>query len=187
VVLVEGSMKFNRPAKLNGLHVVAMWGLSQPGEGDHFTIATPDLNVSGLTANELLTAGGEMIPGSYLVAWPSPWGSTGLLALDDGYTVDLYAKTPTVDLMMNLAGFPREVKVGEEITWRYVLLRGAVGESSNTLAWENFAKTMGFRGAPAYQVTDIKTGVVQGTKFLLELTPTDGGFVGTVSAANLPQ
>ena len=45
---------------------------------------------------------------------------------------------------------------------------------------------MGFRGKPAYEVKDVKVGKVKGMKFLLELEPSDGGFVGTVTQADLP-
>jgi hypothetical protein len=186
VILVEGTMKFDRDTKVDGVHVYSQWISSGPGEGDHYTVVTPDMNVSGLTGHPIATGEAKMIPGSYMVAWPSLWGSTGVLALDDGYSGGFYANAPSVSLVMSLTGMPRQMKAGDEITWRYVLLRGPVGEPSNTLGWENFAKTMGFRGAPAYQVTNIKAGAVTGTKFLLELTPTDGGFVGTVSAAQLP-
>lgn len=65
-------------------------------------------------------------------------------------------------------------------------MHGPAREQPNTAFWEQFAQKMGFRGDPAYQVTEVKMGAVKGTRFLLELVPTDGAFVGTVSAADLP-
>ena len=81
---------------------------------------------------------------------------------------------------------PRNVKAGEEIKYRLVLVQGHPNALPNTADWEHFAKTMGFRGKPAYQVQDVKVGKVKGMKFLLELEPSDGGFVGTVTQADLP-
>ena len=81
---------------------------------------------------------------------------------------------------------PREMKAGDELSYRYIVMRGQAKELPNTADWENFAQVMGVRGKPAYEVKDVKTGSVKGTKFMLELIPADSGFVGTVTQANLP-
>ncbi|NCQ32636.1 MAG: hypothetical protein GW802_35400, partial [Armatimonadetes bacterium] len=81
---------------------------------------------------------------------------------------------------------PREIKAGEELRYRYVLMHGRAGEGPNTSEWEQFAVRMGLRGKPAYEVKDVKLGNVTGTKFLLELEPAEGGFAGAVTHADLP-
>jgi hypothetical protein len=98
----------------------------------------------------------------------------------------VYAKAPGVHVDMSLAGLPREVKAGDEIRYRFVLMHGPAGELPNTAFWDHFAQTMGFRGKPAYAVKDVKAGSVKGTKFLLELAPADGGFAGTITGVDLP-
>ncbi len=186
VLLVEGSLTFERAMKLESLAVFSIFHGSRPGEGDHYALVTPETNVAGMIAGEAFSATSKMVPGSYGCVFPSLWGSAGLIALDEGYTMNLYAKTPGVHLIAQLADMPREMKAGETLRDRYVLLRGRAGELPNTADWERFAETMGFRGRPAYALKDVKTGQVKGQNFLLELVPAEGAFVGTVTAADLP-
>jgi hypothetical protein len=87
---------------------------------------------------------------------------------------------------VRLADMPRQMRAGETLHYRYVLLRGHTGERPNTADWERFVQTMGVRGRPAYEVNDVKAGQVKGRKFLLELVPAEGAFVGTVTPADLP-
>ena len=122
-----------------------------------------------------------MVPGSYGCVFPSLWGSAGLMALDEGYVMNLYAKAPSVHLGVQRADMPRQVKAGETLRYRYVLMHGRTGERPNTADWERFAQTMGLRGRPAYEVKDVKAGQVKDQRFLLELTPAEGAFVGTVT------
>jgi hypothetical protein len=77
------------------------------------------------------------------------------------------------------------MKAGDELKYRLLLIRGRPFEDP-VADWENFAKKMGLRGNPAYEVKDIKAGKVKGTKFLLELEPQDGGFAATVTGSDLP-
>jgi hypothetical protein len=186
VLLVEGSLTFARAMKLESLNVLSIFHASQPGRGDHYALATPEANVAGMVAGEPFSASGKMVPGSYGCLFPSPWGAAGLIALDEGYMMDLGVKAPGVHLIVRLADMPRQMRAGETLNYRYVLLRGHTGERPNTADWERFVQTMGFRGWPAYQVNDVKAGQVKSERFLLELVPTDGGFVGTVTPADLP-
>jgi hypothetical protein len=184
--LIEGSLKFERAMKLNSLDVFCISYVSRPGEFDHYALVTPETNVAGMVAGEPFAATGRMVPGSYGCLFPSLWGSSGLMALDEGYVMEFDAKAPGFHLGVQLADMPRQIKAGETVHYRYVLLRGRAGEQPSTADWEHFAQTMGFRGRPAYEVKDVKTGHVKAQRFLLELVPADGAFVGTVTAADLP-
>jgi len=186
VLLVEGTLRFERAMKLESLNLFDIFHASQPGEGDHYAIVTPETTVSGMTAGERFEARGRAVPGSYVCVFPSLWGSSGIVALDEGYRFSVYAKAPGVGVHAALTDMPRQMKAGQELHYRYVLMHGRLDERPNTADWERFVKTMGFRGKPAYTVTDVRLGKVRGTKFLLELEPSDGGFVGTVSRADLP-
>jgi len=186
VILLEGSLKFDRAMKLDSLNLFSISHSSRPGEGDHYALVTPQTNVAGVVAGERFSASGRMVPGSYGCVFPSPWGSTGVVALDEGYVGSVYCDAPGVHIGLALADMPREMKAGEELHYRYVLMHGRARENPNTADWERFVKTMGFRGRPAYEVKDVRYGKVKDTKFLLELTPSDGGFVGTVTGADLP-
>ena len=186
VMLLEGTVRFLRAMKVDSLMVFALFPSVRPGEADHYAIMTPTANISGLASSQPNNASGKMIPGSYVCVYPSLWGSSGAMALDDGYIASAYSKLPGNHVGITLDNMPREVKAGEEIAYRLVLLQGSVRALPNNAEWENFAVTMGFRGAPAYEVKDIKAGSVIGKKFLLELTPADSGFAGTVTYADLP-
>jgi len=158
----------------------------------HFNILPPDFDGGmrpvGLNITPWFQIPGYSLapPGSYGCVFPSLWGSAGLIALDEGYLMNLYTKAPGVHLGVQLAGMPRQMKAGERLHYRYVLMHGRTGESPNTAEWERFVRTMGFRGPPGYEVKDTKAGRVKSQRFLLELEPTEGAFVGTVSAADLP-
>lgn len=186
VVLLEGRIRFERAMKLNSLSVFNEFPTSRQGEVDHFAIVTPEVNVAGISAPTPFSASAKMIPGSYVCVFPSVWGSSGAMALDDGYLAVARSKTPGNHIGVQLAGLPREVAAGEEIQYRLVLIQGSGRAQPNTADWEQFAQTMGFRGQPAYEVKDVRVGTVKGTKFLLELAPADGGFVGTITQADLP-
>ena len=186
VLLVEGSLNFERDMKLESLNVFSIFHSSQPGEGDHYALVTPETNVAGMVAGEPFNATGKMVSGSYGCVFPSLWGSAGLMALDDGYVMNLHAKAPSVHLGVQRADMPRQVKAGETLRYRYVLMHGRTGEHPNTADWERFAQTMGLRGQPAYELKDVKAGQVKGQRFLLELTPAESAFVGTVTGADLP-
>ena len=186
VLLVEGSLSFQRAMKLESLSLLGVGHATQPGEGDHYALVTPGTNVAGMVAGQAFGATGRMVPGSYGCIFPSLWGSAGLVALDEGYVMSVYAKAPGIHLGVQLADMPREMKAGETLHYRYVLMHGRTGEDPNTADWERFAQTMGFRGPPAYEVKDVRAGSVKGTKFLLELAPGDGGFSGTVTQSDLP-
>lgn len=186
VLLVEGTLTFERDMQLESLHVFSIFHSSQPGEGDHYALVTPETNVAGMVAGEPFHATGKMVPGSYGCVFPSLWGSAGLMALDEGYVMNLYAKAPSVHLGVQRADMPRPVKAGETVRYRYVLMHGRTGEHPNTADWERFARTMGLRGRPAYEVKDITAGQVRDQRFLLELAPAEAAFVGTVTAAELP-
>jgi len=186
VILFEGKVRFEKPAKLESLAVFSVCHAGSQGDGNQYMIATPDRTVAGINSSVPFSASAPVIPGSYVVAFPSLWGSTGAMALDDGYIAGVYAVLPSVRLDLSLANMPRNMKAGEEINYRMVLMHGPPNEAANTSGWEDFAKSMGFNGKPAYEVKDVKVGKVTGTRFLLELEPDDGGFVGTVTGANLP-
>lgn len=186
VLLVEGNIHFDKPMKLEGANLFAVYASTQPGEADHYAINVPGTTVAGLGTGEVYAAAGKAVPGSYAMLFPSLWGASGVMALDDGYNMAIYSKTGSGSINLSLADVPREMKAGDDLPYRYVLMHGRARALPNTADWEQFAQTMGFRGDPAYKVTDIKAGSVKGTKFLLELIPTDGAFVGTVSYADLP-
>jgi len=186
VLLLEGSLHFDRAMKLNHLSLFNVFHTSEQGEGDHFALVTPETTVSGMVAGEPFGAGGRMGPGSYACVFPSLWGSTGIIALDDGSRAEVYSQPPSNHIGVSLVDVPREIKAGEELRYRYVLMHGRAGEGPNTSEWEQFAVRMGLRGKPAYEVKDVKLGNVTGTKFLLELEPAEGGFAGAVTHADLP-
>ncbi len=186
VILLEGKVRFEKAVKLEAMSVFGVFHTSQPGEGDHFMISTPEQTVAGITGAIPFSTVSPMAPGSYLLAFPSLWGSTGAMAIDDGYVANVYAVFPSVHLGVSLAGMPREMKAGEELNYRIILMHGRPKEPANTADWENFSKAMGLRGKPAYEVRDVKAGKVTDTRFLLEIEPTDYGFVGTVTGADLP-
>ena len=85
---------------------------------------TPEQMVSGLTHATPFNTMAAMAPGSYVVEYPSPWGATGAMALDDGYVASVYAKSPSVHFDVTLGNMPRDVKAGEEIKYRLVLMQG---------------------------------------------------------------
>ncbi|MCY2994543.1 MAG: hypothetical protein NTY19_42760 [Planctomycetota bacterium] len=93
--------------KLEFLNVFSIFHSSQPGEGDHYAMVTPETNVAGMVAGEPFNATGKMVSGSYGCVFPSLWGSAGLMALDDGYVMNLYAKAPSVHLGVQRADMPR--------------------------------------------------------------------------------
>jgi len=186
VLLVEGTLRFERAMKLESLNVFDIFHSSQPGEGDHYCMVTPETTVSGMTAGEPFTIGAKAVPGSYVCVFPSLWGSSGVIVLDEGYQFSIYAHRSGIHAHAALTGMPRQMKAGQVLHYRYVLMHGPLGERPNTAFWEQFIKKMGFRGKPAYTVADVRLGKVKGTKFLLELEPADGGFVGIVSQADLP-
>jgi hypothetical protein len=186
VLLLEGSIRFEKAATLDNLMVFSIFHSSQPGEGDHFAIVTPECNVAGMAAGQPYSASGRMVPGSFACVFPSLWGSSGVFALDDGYRVNVAARPGNTHVGVTLADMPRAVKAGDEIRYRLALYRGRSQEGPNTADWERFALTMGLRGKPAYEVKDVKAGTVTGTRLLLELIPGDGGFAGTITQSDLP-
>lgn len=186
VILLEGKIGFEKAAKVNSLAIFSVFHTSQPGEGDHYALVTPENSVVGMSHATLFNAVAPMAPGSYVLAFPSLWGATGAMALDEGYVGNVYAKFPGIHLGVSLGNLPREMKAGEEIKYRLLLMHGRPSELPNTAEWDQFAKRMGLRGKPTYEVKDIKVGKVKGTKFLLELETEDSGFVGTVTGADLP-
>ncbi len=186
VILLEGNLHFDKPLKLEAAHLFYTFHSAQPGEGDHYAINVPGAVVTGMGSGEPYNAAGPVVPGSYAMLFPSLWGSTGVMALDEGYTLSLSARTGSGHLNLALANLPREMKAGEDLPYRFVLMHGPAREQPNTAFWERFAQSMGFRGDPAYKVSDLKVGSVKSTRFLLELVPTEGAFVGTVSGADLP-
>jgi hypothetical protein len=172
--------------KIEGAHLFSAFISAQPGEGDHYSINIPGRTVSGMGAPEVYSASGKAVPGSYALLFPSLWGASGVMVLDDGYQLSVYAKTGNGNIGLSMDGMPREMKAGDELSYRYLAMHGRARELPNTADWDDFAQAMGLRGDPPYQVTSIKAGQVKGTRFLLELIPSDGAFVGTVSQANLP-
>ena len=67
------------------------------------------------------------------------------MALDEGYVMEFDAKSLGFHLGVQLADMPAaQIKAGETVHYRYVLLRGRAGEQPSTADWEHFAQTMGF-------------------------------------------
>ncbi|OPZ84495.1 MAG: hypothetical protein BWY76_01819 [bacterium ADurb.Bin429] len=186
VILLEGSLTFERAMRLNGARLFYIFQTTQPGEGDHYALLTPETAVSGISQGAPFSATGKAVPGSYAVAYPSLWGSSGVIMLDDSYRLTVAGRTGNTHINVELADLPREMQAGETLRYRFLCMHGRAGELPNTADWERFVTTMGLRGAPAYTVTNVKAGAVAGTKFLLELTSTAHGFAGTVSNADLP-
>ena len=186
VLLVEGNVRFDRPMNVNGAHLFAIFAATQQGEGDHYALNTPGTTVTGVAAGEPYSAGGKAVPGSYAMLFPSLWGSGGVMVLDDGYLLDVSAKTGNGHVGLSLDNMPREMKAGDKLSYRYLAMHGRARELPNTADWDGFAQTMGLRGDAAYKVKDIRAGRVKGTRFLLELEPSESGFAGTVTQANLP-
>ncbi len=186
VILLEGSIVFNKAANIKGqaLQIFASAIVSKPGEGDHYAMVTSEVTVAGQHSTSNFGMEATMKPGSYAVIFPAQLGSTGAMALDEGYRVLVSDGARTrIAVCVDNAG---DMKVGDEIRYRLLLMHGRQNELPNTYDWENFANKMGLRGKAAYEVKDIKAGKVKGTKFLLEIEPSDGGFVGTVTSADLP-
>ena len=186
VLLVEGQVHFDRPLTVTGAHLFSIFAATSTGEGDHYAIDLPGTTVAGLGATVPYNASGPAVPGSYAELFPSPWDSGGALVLDDGYSLEVSSKSGNGHVGLSLTGFPRQFAAGDTLTYRFLVMHGPARELPNNDFWERFGVSLGLRGAPAYQVSDIKTGSVAGTKFLLELTPADGAFVGKVSYADLP-
>jgi hypothetical protein len=186
VIYLEGTLTADRPLTLQSMHLFNVFHSAQPGEGDHYALSTPNTNIAGMSQGAPYSATDVAAPGSYACAFPSLWGSTGIIILDDGYAIEVSGRTGNTHFGVFMTGMPRALQAGETLRWRYVLLRGRAGEPPNTAEWERFVRVMGIRSKPAYTVTDIKAGSVQGTKFFLEFTPQDSGVVGTVSYADLP-
>lgn len=188
VILLEGQIGFTEDATIQEpVEIVSAQVTATPGHGDHYAIVTPEVNVVGLNQSKPFHAEAPMIPGSYAMIFPAQLGATGVMALDEGYVARINAQYPTVRLAVRIADSQgRQVRAGDKITYRALLIRGRPSAQANTAEWEDFAKSMGLRGKPAYQVTDLRAGTVLGTNFLLELAPQDGGFAGTISQAKLP-
>ena len=132
VVLVEGKVLFDKPMKINGAHLFAMFSATQQGEGDHYAINTPGTTVTGMGAGEPYSASGKAVPGSYAMLFPSPWGSGGVMILDDGYLLDVYAKTGNGHVGLSMDNMPREMKAGDELSYRYIVMHGRARELPNT-------------------------------------------------------
>jgi hypothetical protein len=130
------------------------------------------------------SATAQMEPGSYVMVFPAQLGSSGAMALDKGYRATVSDGQRTrIAVRIDKSG---NMKAGEEIRYRLLLIHGRQNELANNDDWEMFAIKMGIRGKPAYKVQDVKTGKVKGMKFLLEIEPQDGGFAATIPYANLP-
>jgi hypothetical protein len=187
-MLLEGRIGFLKDVKINGpLGIFGTSVVSKPGNGDHYAIATPEQTITGLNQTAQFWAESPMTPGSYAMIFPAQLGSTGAMALDDGYSALVDAAYPHIRINVRLNSTQgREMKAGDELKYRLLLIHGRPGEMANTADWESFAKKLGLRGRPGYEVKDIKAGKVKGTKFLLELEPEDGGFAGAVSQSDLP-
>lgn len=186
-MLVEGKITFHKDALIDSIDVVQVGGVSDPGRSDHYAISGVDGAFSGLTSTPPVTWSGNMLPGNYGCIFPSIWGSSGIVVLDEGYRLNLRAAAPNINLSLGLQNFPRQVKAGETLTYRFVAFQGDQREGSNTLLnWDRFIHSMGFQGKPDYEVKNIGAGKVKSTKFLLELQPEHFGFVGTVTKADLP-
>ncbi|HEY3416682.1 MAG TPA: hypothetical protein VGM23_07340 [Armatimonadota bacterium] len=186
VLLVEGKIHFDQPMTLKSSLLFNISHHTQQGDGDHYAINIPGTVVSGMAAGDYYSAAGKTVSGSYAMMFPSICGSTGVMTLDEGYQLTVYSVTGFGQIVLWLGNVPREMKAGDEVPFRYLVMRNRVRELPNTADWDAFAQAMGLRGDPAYQVKDIKVGRVKGTRFLLELEPSDAGFVGTVTQANLP-
>ena len=186
VILLEGSFVFNKTTNIKGqaLQIFSSAIVSKPGEGDHYAMVTPEVTMAGQHNSSNSGMEARMKPGSYAMLFPAQLGSTGAMALDEGYSVSVSDGARTrIAVWVDKAG---DMKGGDEIRYRLLLMHGRLNELPNTYDWENFANKMGLRGKAAYEVKDIKAGKVKGTKFLLEIEPSDGGFAGTVTSADLP-
>lgn len=186
VILLEGKIRFEKATKLESMAIFSIFHSSKPGEGNQFHIETPGQTMDGISGPTPFSITSEMIPGSYVSVFPSFWGSTGAMAIDNGYIANVSAVFPNVHVGVSVGNMPRKMKAGEELNYRLLLMHGRPNEVANTADWENFSKTMGLRGNPSYEVKDVKVGQVTGKRFILELEPVDAGFVGTITGANLP-
>ena len=182
VILLEGRIGFKNPVKLdNPMEIYSSSVAAKPGNGDHYAISTPKQTVADKIP---LSTEAPMTSGSYVMIYPAQLGSSGAMALDDGYTAKVNCSYPTNRVAVKLDA-AKDMKAGDELKYRLLLIRGRPFEDA-VADWENFAKKMGLRGNPAYEVKDIKSGKVKSTKFLLELEPQDGGFAATITGSDLP-
>lgn len=186
VILLEGTIKFNETAKIKKIRIFRTFKNIAPGEEYLYTIMTPETKISGKTGTVVEKFSAPMETGSYILAYPCLWGSSGAIALDDNLAGMIYTNASILDISVNLKGFPREVKNGELIKYRLLLVKGKIGESSNTAGIEYLVKAMGLKGNPAYKVENIKTGKVLSNKFFLDIEPENYGFSGTITKAELP-
>ncbi len=179
-------MRVDRPIKIDGAHIFSMLAATQPGQGDHYSLHTPEKVVTRWASSEPYSASTSAVAGSYAMLFPSPWGSAGVVALDDGYLLETHAKAGNGAVLLSMNELPRGMGPKGRLSYRYLVVQGRANEPSNATEWERFVLALGLRGKPAYQVSDVKVGRVTSTKFLLELVPYEYGFVGTVTQADLP-
>jgi len=82
--------------------------------------------------------------------------------------------------------FPAPVlKAGSRHAYDYLMVFSQVADDADSGFVEDLFSKMGLRGQPAYAVTPSQ-GRVMETRFALRLEARDGGFRGTVTAAELP-
>jgi len=185
VILLTGRIKFKKKMKIDKIEIYSSGRGTSPGDGDHFLVMTPEKKITGVVSNNPISLSVEMTSGSYIMAYPCLWGSSGAIAIDDGYICNLSVKKPSLRMSISLSGFPKEVKPGDVINYRLILFQGRYGEPPDNREWENFVNKMGLRRKTGYEI-ELKKGKVISKKFILEIKPENYGFLGKVKRAVLP-
>ena len=93
VVLVEGKILFDKPMTITGAHLFAIFSATQQGEGDHYAISTPEYDSDRDGCRRALQRKQQGSARQLCHAVSLTWGSGGVMVLDDGYLLEVYAKT----------------------------------------------------------------------------------------------
>lgn len=185
VILLTGRIKFKKEEKINSIVIYRSGKKTSTGDGDHFVLMTPNKKITGVVSDNPVSLSSEMVPGSYIMAYPCLWGSSGAIAIDKGYIAHLSARKPSINMRVSLSGFPRIVKKGETINYRLILYQGRYGEPPDNRDWENFVNKMGLRGKTGYNV-EVKRGKIISKKFFLDFEPENYGIICKINRAKLP-
>ncbi len=95
------------------------------------------------------------------------------------------AGNPTFGFLGYLAIKDGELEQNEKRTYEYLAVWSRVRDRADNTFIEDFCKTMGLRGQPAYQVKPSR-GRILDTHFVLRIEAQESGFSGVITQANLP-
>ena len=131
--------------------------------------------------------GGELPQHGFAALLPQPFrGSVGMIALQQGLMfIGFSGGNEYGSFRGRLAPEKQQVKAGQELTYRYLAVNGALDGPPDVRFITDVRDALGLAGEPAYQV-EAKCGSVLDTRFVLKLEADGHGFAGRITEAALP-